>query len=80
MNPNPMYSFGKILLSFGVLLILGGGLLMLLSRFNLPLGRLPGDIRIERENFTCLFPLASSILISVLLTLLLNLALRFWRH
>ncbi len=80
MSPNPMYSFGKILLSFGILFILGGGVLMLLSRFNLPLGRLPGDIRIERENFTCLFPLASSILISVLLTLLLNLALRFWRR
>ncbi len=80
MNLSPMYSFGKILLSFGVLLILGGGLLMLLSRFNLPFGRLPGDIRIERENFTCIFPLASSILISVLLTLLLNLALRFWRR
>jgi hypothetical protein len=43
----------------------------------LPLGRLPGDIRIEREGFSCFMPLASSILISVLFTLAINLIARW---
>lgn len=54
-----------------------GGLVYLAGRLDLPLGKLPGDIRIQRENFTCMFPLASSILISLLLTVVLNLVMRF---
>jgi hypothetical protein len=61
-----------IMILGAVLLVLGGGL-YLVGKFNLPLGRLPGDIRIEREGFTCVFPLATSIILSVLLTLGLNL-------
>ncbi|MER3457766.1 MAG: DUF2905 domain-containing protein, partial [Chloroflexota bacterium] len=40
------------------------------------LGNLPGDIRIERDGFSCFFPLATSILLSLLLTVILNLILR----
>jgi hypothetical protein len=61
-----------IMILGAVLLVLGGGL-YLLGKFNIPLGRLPGDIRIEREGFTCVFPLVTSIILSILLTLGLNL-------
>ena len=52
----------------GILFLLAALLWPWLSRF--PFGRLPGDIVIERENFTFYFPLATSILVSLLLSLL----------
>ena len=55
----------------------GSGQVERLGRTGLPLGRLPGDIRIEREGFSCFVPIATSILISLLLTLLLNLVIRW---
>jgi hypothetical protein len=66
---------GRILLILGIGIALIGGLLMLGSRIPW-LGNLPGDIRIEREGFSCFFPLATSILLSLLLTVILNLILR----
>ncbi|GAB4530805.1 MAG: hypothetical protein Fur0018_18270 [Anaerolineales bacterium] len=75
-----MYALGRTFLLIGIVLLIVGAVLMLLARFNISLGRLPGDVRIERDGFTCLFPLASSLLISVVLSLLLNLALRLWRR
>ncbi len=74
-----MENIGRTLMLGGIILILIGGLVFLAARVGFPLGRLPGDIRIERGNGTFYFPLASSILISVLLTILLNLILRFWK-
>jgi hypothetical protein len=65
----------KSLIVIGAALVLLGGLLWLASKTPL-LGRLPGDIRIERPAFTCLIPIASSIVISILLTLLLNVIAR----
>jgi hypothetical protein len=59
----------------GAGLALLGGLVWLLSKVPF-LGRLPGDIRIERPGVTCLIPLASSIVISILLTILLNIIVR----
>jgi len=61
-----------IMILGAVLLVLGGGL-YLMGKFDLPLGRLPGDIRFKREGFTCFFPLVTSIILSILLTLGLNL-------
>lgn len=75
-----METIGRTLMIFGVVLFLIGGGVYLVSRFGLPLGRLPGDIRIERDHFSFYFPIASSIVISVLLTVLLNLLARFWRR
>lgn len=69
-------ALGKGLLAIGVLLVLVGGGLWLLSRTGLPLGRLPGDIHIEGKQFSCFIPLATMILVSVVLTLLLNVLLR----
>ena len=59
---------GKILVFVG-LGIAGLGLLIMLG---LPIGRLPGDLYIKRDGFSFYFPLASSIVISVILTLLFS--------
>jgi len=72
-----MNSLARILVIMGVALILAGGLVYLLGRLNLPLGRLPGDIRIQRDNFSCIFPVTTMILLSIGLSVLLNLILRF---
>jgi hypothetical protein len=61
---------GKILVAFGLLITLAGLVLVLVGRVPW-IGRLPGDIHIERGNFTFYFPLATSLLLSVVLTLLL---------
>jgi hypothetical protein len=64
---------GKMLLGFGVLLVILGGILLLAGNFSgkVPwLGRLPGDIYVERDNWKFYFPLGTSILISIVLTIL----------
>jgi hypothetical protein len=72
-----MMPIARLMIVLGLILLVGGGLLFLAARAGLPLGRLPGDIRIERGNFTCVFPLVTSILLSILLTILLNVFARF---
>jgi hypothetical protein len=74
-----MDNLGRLLMLGGVLLFLVGGGLVLASRFGLPLGHLPGDIRIEGRNGSFYFPLGSSILVSLILTILLNVILRLFR-
>ncbi|AVX31963.1 MULTISPECIES: DUF2905 domain-containing protein [unclassified Carboxydocella] len=66
---------GKWLMGTGLFLV-GAGLLIWLMEKILPAGRLPGDIYIQKGNFTFYFPLATSIVISIILTLLLNLLFR----
>ena len=73
---------GKLLLATGLGLALLGGLFILGARLlggdHLSwLGQLPGDIRIQRKGFSCFFPLATSILISLVLTVLLNLVIHW---
>jgi len=70
---------GKMLAFLGLILLVVGGALMLLGRTNLPLGRLPGDILYRGKNSTFYFPLATSILLSVVLSLLLYVIGR-WKH
>jgi hypothetical protein len=69
-------SLGKGIVAFGVLLVIGGGVLWLLGKAGLPLGRLPGDIRIEGENVSCYVPIVTMILLSLLLTIVLNIIIR----
>lgn len=69
----------RYLMIGGVALFLIGGVLYLSAKLGLPLGRLPGDIRIEGENGAFYFPLASSILVSVVLTIILNVVIRLFR-
>lgn len=69
-------SLGRVLVYLGLGLVLFGGLLWLGGR-TLQLGRLPGDIIIRRESFTIYFPLATALLLSLILTLILNIIQRF---
>lgn len=71
-----MIVLARFLILLGLALIAIGSLLYLVARLGLPLGRLPGDIRIERQNFTCVFALGTSLLLSIVLTVLLNLLAR----
>lgn len=67
--PDSMNSLGKMLILIGIVVVAAGGLLMLFGKISW-LGRLPGDIIIQRKNFTFYFPLATSILLSVLISLI----------
>ncbi|TFH37376.1 MAG: DUF2905 domain-containing protein [Anaerolineales bacterium] len=60
----------------GLGLLLLGGMVWVLGRLNIPLGQLPGDFRFQRGNIACFFPLVTSLLLSGILTLLINLILR----
>lgn len=75
-----MTDFGRALIVFGVVLVVVGGLLVLLPRLGLQLGKLPGDLRFESGQFTCFIPIATSILLSILLTIGLNLLGRFFNR
>ena len=70
--------FGKALLLFGGLMVLLGLLFLLVGRVPF-LGKLPGDMLFRKGDFTLFFPLATKIVLSVALTMLLNVALRFLR-
>jgi hypothetical protein len=63
--------FGKLLLVLGVIIAVVGLTLILLGRTNLPLGRLPGDIVYRGKNTTFYFPLSTSIILSVVVSVLL---------
>jgi hypothetical protein len=64
-------AMGRVLIAVGLILVAFGLALVLLERFpQIPLGRLPGDIRIERENFRFYFPLVTSLILSLIATLL----------
>lgn len=69
-------SLGKAIVLVGVVLVLAGGLIWLLGRTGLPLGRLPGDLHIQREGMSCYVPIVSMIVVSLLLTLILNIVIR----
>jgi hypothetical protein len=71
-------NFGKILIVCGAVLIVAGLAVILLTRAHLPLGRLPEDFLYRGKNTTVYFPLATSLLLSVLLSLVLFVISR-WR-
>lgn len=66
-----MYDIGRLLIFFGLLLIVIGLVVLAFGRFNIPLGRLPGDMTWRGRGWTVSFPLATSILLSIVLTLIL---------
>jgi hypothetical protein len=72
-----MISIGKLLLIFGGVLFLLGLIVLLAGRLNLPLGRLPGDVVFRGKNSVFYFPLATSIVLSILLSLIFYLIGRF---
>ncbi len=71
--------FGRLLVVLGLILVALGMVLMLLTRLHLPLGRLPGDFLYRGKNTTIYFPLATSVVVSVVLTIVLYLVSR-WRR
>jgi hypothetical protein len=68
---------GKIFIFFGAVLLAVGLLLLLLGRTNLPVGRLPGDVVYRGKHTTFYFPLATSILLSIVLSIVFYLIGRF---
>jgi hypothetical protein len=74
-----MTELGKTLVILGAVLVVAGLALVLLGRTSLPIGRLPGDILYRGKNTTFYFPLATSILLSIVLSLVLYVISRFRR-
>lgn len=76
-----MDSIGRLLIGAGVLLVLAGGLVLLLGRAGIDLGALPGDLSWTSESGrTRIFaPLATMLLVSLVLTILINVLLRLFR-
>jgi Protein of unknown function (DUF2905) len=72
-----MIDMGRFLVGLGILLVVIGGIVMLLGRAGLPIGKLPGDIVYRGKNTTFYFPLATSIILSVLLSVIFFLIGRF---
>lgn len=66
-----MADLARMLIGLGLLLVVAGGVLWILARFGIGWPRLPGDILVQRDGFTFYFPIATSILVSVVLSLLL---------
>ncbi len=74
-----MNDLGRLLVGLGFVLVIAGGLLLLLGRTGVPLGRLPGDISYRGKNLSVYFPLGTSILLSIVLSLVFYLLSRFRR-
>uniref|UniRef100_A0A7V4XS88 DUF2905 domain-containing protein n=1 Tax=Acidobacterium capsulatum TaxID=33075 RepID=A0A7V4XS88_9BACT len=74
-----MQGLGRILIGMGLLLLVAGGVAVLLGKTGLPLGRLLGDIRYDGKHFSFYFPLATCLLLSVLVSVVLYL-LSHWRR
>lgn len=75
-----MTDFGKLLIIIGLVIAFVGVFILIATRYFPWLGNLPGDIRIERENFRFYFPLATMLLISILGSILLNIIIRIFRR
>jgi len=74
-----MAGIGRLLVFLGIALVVVGGIVMLLDKTGLPIGRLPGDILYRSKNTTFYFPLATCILLSIVLSIIVFLLRRFGR-
>jgi hypothetical protein len=74
-----LLGIARWLATIGAILLVSAGLLYLAAKLSLPVGNLPGDLEFKRGNFTCILPLATSLLISIFLTIGLNLLVRLFR-
>jgi hypothetical protein len=70
-------NLGKILIFIGIGIAILGGMMILFAKVPF-IGKLPGDINIQKENFTFYFPIISSIILSIVLTIILNIVIRFF--
>ena len=69
----------RLLVKLGLLLIVAGGVIYALDRFGIRIGHLPGDLAWRRKNIAVFFPLGTSLLLSILLTLFFYILSRFRR-
>lgn len=74
-----MNDLGRMLVGLGLFLLILGGIVLLLGKTGIPFGRLPGDIAWRGKNTSFYFPLASCILLSIILSLVFYLLSRFRR-
>ncbi|TNF45393.1 MAG: DUF2905 domain-containing protein [Epsilonproteobacteria bacterium] len=74
-----MAELGKIIIFIGMMTVIIGVLLLFSDKLPFNLGRLPGDIAVKKENFSFYFPITTSILISIVLSLLFYLFGKFFR-
>ena len=74
-----MFELGKTILAIGVVVVLVGAGIMLAARLGLPLGRLPGDVAYRGKHISVFFPIGTSILISIVLSLIFYFISRFNR-
>lgn len=72
-----MQTIGKFLIITGIILVFGGIILWFFGNKLTWLGNLPGDIKVEKENFRFYFPITTMIIVSVALTLMIWLVRRF---
>lgn len=75
-----MTDFARLLIIIGLVIAFTGVLILIIVRIFPWFGNLPGDLRIETENFKAYIPLATMILVSLLATILLNIILRIFRR
>jgi hypothetical protein len=75
-----MENIARFLVIGGIVLILIGGGVYLAAKFGIPFGRLPGDIRVEGRGGGFYFPIVTSCLLSILLTVILNVIIRFFNR
>ena len=74
-----MAEIGKSIIFFGIIIVIIGIILLFSDRLPFNLGRLPGDIAVKKENFSFYFPITTSILISIVLSLIFYLFSKFFR-
>lgn len=74
-----MESFGKAIVFAGLLMVFVGMILILIDKLPFGLGKLPGDIYIKRDNFVFYFPLATSLILSIVVSLILFVVSRMSR-
>jgi hypothetical protein len=71
-----LIEIARIIIFIGIVFIAIGGFILLVIRLGISPGNLPGDIRFEIENISCVFALGTSVFLSILLTLGINLIIR----
>jgi hypothetical protein len=72
----PVKSFALLLIGCGALLVVCGLVLLVAHKLGIPLGHLPGDVHAEGKHWTFNFPIVTCLLLSLILTLLLNFLMR----
>jgi hypothetical protein len=72
-----MENFPIILITIGLLLVIIGAIWIIGNKFNIPLGKLPGDISIKKPGFSFYFPITTAIILSILLTAIIFLINKF---